>query len=157
METDCLVSGLAQCWEFTTPRRVCELDSVVTRDTSGSHFLGPLKGSSVWKTSSWFLSGQELCSPTDACCFCSCVLLLCSSRPERLLQKIILTAWPLEYTLGRAPCLDVALWGPCWCFASENCSRHTRKSAMVSNIVFSNNKNKPERDLHSYMVFYFWN
>ena len=49
METDCLVSGPAEGWEFTVPRRVCELDGVVTRDASGSHFLGPLKGSSVWE------------------------------------------------------------------------------------------------------------
>lgn len=53
METDCLVSGLAWCWEFTIPRRVCELDSVVTRDASGSHFLGPLKGKGVWEN--WLL------------------------------------------------------------------------------------------------------
>ena len=32
METDCLVSGPAEGWEFTIPRRVCELEGVVTRD-----------------------------------------------------------------------------------------------------------------------------
>lgn len=44
METDCLILGLAECGEFTIPRRVCELDSVVTRDTYGSHFLRPFEG-----------------------------------------------------------------------------------------------------------------
>ena len=90
-------AGPAAGWEFTVPRRVCELDGVVTRDASGSHFLGPLKGSGVWEN--WLLipswAGAVL-SPADTRCLCCCVLLLCSSRPERLLQKIILTAWPLE-------------------------------------------------------------
>lgn len=152
METDCLVSALAWCWEFTVPRHLCELDSVVTRGASGSHFLGPLKGSGVWETSSWFLSGQELC------CFCSCMLLLCSSPSERLLQKIILAAWPLEYKLASACCLDVALWETCWCFDSENCSWETRKSAIgFRYFCFNNNKNISERDLHNYLVLYFWN
>ena len=62
---------------------------------SWKSFSCPLKGSGAGESQPSvprFLSGQGLRAPMGACCFCSCVLLLCSSRPERQLQKLIPTA-----------------------------------------------------------------
>lgn len=106
METDCLVSGRAQSWEFIIPRRVCEPDSIVTRDASGSHFLGPLKGSGAGNTSSGNSLGRSSA-------FHRCLLLLFLRIALFLAQKAAAKNNPDCLTFRRDLCIDVASWGMC--------------------------------------------